>query len=199
MQPRLHCNLLHLIKLFALSCASPARSRQLRAEILAPVLPNMGFPGGSDSKESVYNARDLGLIPGLRRASGEGNGNPLQYSCPENSWHGQKSLVGYSSRGRKDLDTTEQLTLPRFTLCLIYLYRSSTCFKGKQSGHTHGIYLGSGAPTRSTGTWQTQHLRTEGEEGLAQYPASGSPPEEGRHEGHLCSRAEPALQLQPSG
>ena len=60
MKPRLHGNLLHLIKLFALSCASPAGSRQLRAEIFAPVLPNMGFPGGSDRKESVYNARDLG-------------------------------------------------------------------------------------------------------------------------------------------
>ena len=35
------------------------------------------FPGGSDSKASVYNAGDLGSIPGLGRSSGEGNGNPL--------------------------------------------------------------------------------------------------------------------------
>ena len=35
-------------------------------------------------KESAYNARDLGLIPGLGRSPGEGNGNPLQYSCLEN-------------------------------------------------------------------------------------------------------------------
>ena len=40
-----------------------------------------GFPGGSDSEESVCSARDLGSIPGLRRSPGEGNGNPLQYSC----------------------------------------------------------------------------------------------------------------------
>ena len=42
------------------------------------------FPGGSDSKASAYNAGDPGLIPGSRRYSEEGNGNPLQYSCLEN-------------------------------------------------------------------------------------------------------------------
>ena len=41
----------------------------------------LGFPGGSDSKESTCNAGDLGSIPGSRRSAGEGNGNPLQYSC----------------------------------------------------------------------------------------------------------------------
>ena len=42
------------------------------------------FPGGSDGKASVYNAGDLGSIPGLGRFPGEGNGNPLQYYCLEN-------------------------------------------------------------------------------------------------------------------
>ena len=42
------------------------------------------FPGGSDGKASAYNAGDLGSIPGLGRSPGEGNGNPLQYSCLEN-------------------------------------------------------------------------------------------------------------------
>ena len=46
----------------------------------------VGFPGGSDSKESTCNAGDLGLIPGLGRSLGEGHGNPLQYSCLENPW-----------------------------------------------------------------------------------------------------------------
>ena len=41
-------------------------------------------PGGSDGKESAYNAGDVGLIPGLGRSHGEGNGHPLQYSCLEN-------------------------------------------------------------------------------------------------------------------
>ena len=40
-------------------------------------MPLMDFPGGSDSKASVYNAGDPGSIPGLRRSPGEGNGNPL--------------------------------------------------------------------------------------------------------------------------
>ena len=43
-----------------------------------------GFPGGSDGKVSACNAGGLGLIPGLGRSPGEGNGNPLQYSCLEN-------------------------------------------------------------------------------------------------------------------
>ena len=46
--------------------------------------PHLDFPGGSDGKASAYNAGDLGLIPGLGRSPGEGNGNPLQYSCLEN-------------------------------------------------------------------------------------------------------------------
>ena len=45
----------------------------------------MGFPGGSDGKESACDARDLVSIPGSGRSPGEGNGNPLQYSCRENS------------------------------------------------------------------------------------------------------------------
>ena len=42
--------------------------------------------GGSDGKESAYNAEDLGLIPGLERSPGEGNGYPLQYSCLRIPW-----------------------------------------------------------------------------------------------------------------
>ena len=45
----------------------------------------LGFPGGSAGKESACNVGDLGLIPGLGRSSGEGNGYPLQYSGLENS------------------------------------------------------------------------------------------------------------------
>ena len=44
----------------------------------------MGFPGSSAVKASACNAGDLGSIPGLGRSPGEGNGNPLQYSCLEN-------------------------------------------------------------------------------------------------------------------
>ena len=45
----------------------------------------MGLPSGSDGKESACNAGDTVLIPGLGSSPGEGNGNPLQYSCLENS------------------------------------------------------------------------------------------------------------------
>ena len=44
----------------------------------------LGFPDGSGGKASACNVGDLGLIPGLGRSPREGNGNPLQYSCPEN-------------------------------------------------------------------------------------------------------------------
>ena len=46
------------------------------------------FPGGSDGEASVYNAEDRGSIPGSGRSPGEGNGNPLQYSCLENLMDG---------------------------------------------------------------------------------------------------------------
>ena len=68
-----------------------------------------GFPSSSDDKASACNAGDPGSIPGLGRSPGEGNDNPLQYSCLENP-HGQQSLVGYSPWGPKQLDTTEWLT-----------------------------------------------------------------------------------------
>ena len=55
----------------------------------------MGFPGGSDGKESTCNEGDLGSIPGLGRSPGGGHGNPLQYSCLENP-HEQRSLAGSS-------------------------------------------------------------------------------------------------------
>ena len=45
---------------------------------------NLYFPGGSDGKVSACNAGDPGSTPGLGRSPGEGNGNPLQYSCLEN-------------------------------------------------------------------------------------------------------------------
>ena len=72
-------------------------------------LIHRAFPGGSDSKEKpACNAGDLGSIPGSGRSPGEGNGNPLQFSCLENpidrdDWQATVSRVTES-------DTTEQLT-----------------------------------------------------------------------------------------
>ena len=74
-----------------------------------PIPLHLGFPGGWDGKASAFNARDLGLIPGLGR-SPEGNVNPLQYSCLENP-PGQRSLVGYSPWGCKEWDMTQWLNI----------------------------------------------------------------------------------------
>ena len=72
----------------------------------ALALLQRSFPGSSNgSKESPCNAGDLGLIPGLGRSLGW-HGNPLQYSCLENS-HRQRSLVGYSPWDHKESDNTE--------------------------------------------------------------------------------------------
>ena len=51
---------------------------------LKPTTLSEGFPGGPGGKESDSNAGDLGLISGWGRSPGEGNSNPLQYSCLEN-------------------------------------------------------------------------------------------------------------------
>ena len=69
----------------------------------------LGFPAGSDGKESALIVGDLGSVLGLGRSLGGGHGNSLQGSCLENP-HGQRSLVGYSPRGRKQSDTTERLS-----------------------------------------------------------------------------------------
>ena len=77
------------------------------------------FPGGSDSKESACNARDLGSIPQSRRAPGEGNGYPLLYSCLENpmdrgAWWARVHEVTESWTRLKGL-SMHTCTLPNIT------------------------------------------------------------------------------------
>ena len=81
-----------------------------------------GFPGGSEVKVSACNAGDLGSIPGLGRSPGEGNGNPLQYSCLENpmdrgAWWATVHGVAKSQTGLSDFTFT-------FTSVLIYFIYS---------------------------------------------------------------------------
>ena len=64
-----------------------------------------GFPGGIVVKNPPANSGDMGSIPGTGRSPGVGNGNPLQYSCQENSM--DSSLAGYSPWRCKELDMTE--------------------------------------------------------------------------------------------
>ena len=77
-------------------------------------LSNLGFPGHSVVKNPPANAGNRSLIPGLRRSSGEGNGNPLQYCCQGNSmdrgaWRATVHGVA------KELDTTEANNTPQDT------------------------------------------------------------------------------------
>ena len=74
-----------------------------------------GFPGSSAGKESTCNVGDPSSIPGSERSPGGGHGNPLQYSCQENP-HGQRSLVGCSPWGHKELDVTGQLSATQHIL-----------------------------------------------------------------------------------
>ena len=67
----------------------------------------LGFPSGSAGKESPCNVGDLGSIPGMGRSPRGGHGNPLQYSCLENS----HSQVTWGPWGRKESDMTERLSL----------------------------------------------------------------------------------------
>ena len=87
---------------FCISKIQNQASRVLICEILADIL---GPPRWLDGKESVCNAGDLGSIPGLKKSPGEGNGNPLHYSCLENSmgrgaW---QATVHRATQSRKQL------------------------------------------------------------------------------------------------
>ena len=78
------------------------------------------FPGGSDGKESACNAGDPGLIPRSGRSRGEGNGNPLQYSCLENpmdrgSWQATVHRVTELHTTRLSHTFTLSLCLPPFS------------------------------------------------------------------------------------
>ena len=77
--------------------------------ILRESIPDVSFPDGSVVKNLPSRAGDMGSIPRSGRCHGEGNGNPLQYSCLENSRQEEPSgLWGPSSPwGHKELDTTE--------------------------------------------------------------------------------------------
>ena len=80
----------------------------------------LGFPGGSDSKESACNAGDQGRWVGKMPQRREWQPTPV--FLPE-EFHGQRSLVKYSPWGCKELDTTEQLTLSAFQFVLTSVYK----------------------------------------------------------------------------
>ena len=120
--PPLH--LLYLVLRFHSSAPSPKDLSFLHHRQLARgnwLSTNyLGLSGGSAGKKSACIGRDLGLIPRLGRSPGEGNGNPLPVFLP-GEFHGQRSLVGYSPWGHKELDLNEQLTLSWHTNYLLFI------------------------------------------------------------------------------
>ena len=89
------------------SMGSQSRTRLSNFTFIYP-LPIQGFPGGSEVKASACKAGDLGSIPGSGRSPWRRKWQPAPVFLPGEP-HGQKSLVGYSPRGRKESDTTERL------------------------------------------------------------------------------------------
>ena len=108
----------------------------------------MDFPGGSDSKESACSVGDLGLIPESGRSPGEGNGNPLQNSCLENSmargaWQatvhgvakGQTRLSNvrfWSRQNCNDCTLTKNHLERKFTLVFSFFAEFDVMFTGFQ-------------------------------------------------------------------
>ena len=88
----------------------PEKSHNLRLADLATLKAESKEEPDSVRKESACNAEGPGLIPGVGRSPGGGNGSPLQYSCLRIS-HGQRSLAGNSPCGPKESDTAELLLM----------------------------------------------------------------------------------------
>ena len=91
----------------------------------------IGLPCSSNSKESACNAGDLGSIPGLGRSSGEGNDNPLQYSCLENSMDRGTMSMGLQSIGSQRVGH-DWATNP-YTIRLLIQYDAAAAAKSLQS------------------------------------------------------------------
>ena len=100
---------------------------------------------GSDIKESACSEEDLGSIPGLGTSPGGGHGNPLQCSCLEKS-HGQRSLVGYSPWGCRDMtEVTEHSTAHINNHCVAFKATFKSSFLSKRielfEGYRKGVLI----------------------------------------------------------
>ena len=121
---------------------------------------NMDFPGSSDSKESLCNAReagDPGSIPGLGRSSGEWNGYPFQYSCLENSMDRGTWWAPGSQRVRRDWATNtfyfKRNIIPWCQLFSLHSELKSICLPRKTSNISRKI---SGPAVITVGSTPTQ-------------------------------------------
>ena len=87
---------------------------KLSPKFVLSLYPHHGLPGGSDSKESTCNSGDQ-IDPWVRKIPWRREWQPIPVFFPRKS-HGQRSLAGYSPRGYKNVNTTEQLTLLLFLI-----------------------------------------------------------------------------------
>ena len=95
-----------------------------------PRLSLRGFPGGSDGKESACNVGDPGLIPGLGRSPGEGNGYSIQCSCPENlPWTGETAGLQFLGLHRVGQDWTTNTFAFTLSLRTSHIIRLLTWFE----------------------------------------------------------------------
>ena len=104
----------HLISWLQLPCAvilEPKKRKICHCFYFSPIYLPLGFPHSSVGKESPCNAGDPGLIPGSGRSPVEGNGNPLQYSCLENSMDREEPGGLQSMGSQRVRHTTKWLTL----------------------------------------------------------------------------------------
>ena len=116
------------------------------------IFNSLSFPGGTDSikkkKKSACNAGDLGCISGSGGFPGEGNGNPLQYSYLGNPMD-KNPIVGYSPRGYKKSDMTEQLTL---SFSLSSLTTPHFIYLVPVSGHLGRLWFGGNTQSAAMNT-----------------------------------------------
>ena len=161
------------------------------------LLPVLDFLGGSDGKEPAYKARDPGSIPGLGRSPREGNGNPLQYSCLENSM--DRGAWWATIHGtRKELDTVEGLTL---SLSLHSIVREKICkFSCTSQGRTFGTIWKSQRENMKIAhnplaySWQLSFSSVSFESCLLVIVLTGW----NLHDGIVCSSSAPPETLAPS-
>ena len=99
--PRAHVLVIYTLYYDYVSITNPNKKGQTPEHLLLRLSVRLGFPGGSDDKESACSVGDLGSVPGLGRSPGEGKGYPIQYSGLENS-----TDCVVSPWGRKESDTT---------------------------------------------------------------------------------------------
>ena len=111
-------NCLSLIKAICKIYPCPCDCLQFTQSNCSVILHQQSFSDSSAGKESAFNAEDLGLIPRLGRSTGEGKVYPLQCSGLENS------MDCTSLEGRKESDTTEQLSPSLFTFIVLTQYFS---------------------------------------------------------------------------